>query len=279
MCAGWTVAVYYVDSSAACSLSIGVAMYLCYVDDSGSGSEGLTTLTGILVHEDDWVGYVEALVECREEIQRRFGVDKYIELHAVKLFKRPGKRPHTQGPCYLDQLSVEEKLQVGRMVLSVVSSFPRCRVLSVCSRDPEAQGSARLYPRFVEALNNWASVEDVHIMVHYDGQQADAGDWESSLRNSRPFRAAHRRHPSRWGGVRMVVEDPVMLDSKSNFTVQAADIAAFCTFCMIREGLNIPDAAPEESDRARLRSGAAGLAHLLDGLFIPPASGESVVFV
>ena len=83
-------------------------MYLCYVDDSGSGASGITNLTGILIREDDWTPFIESVVATRKVIEQDLNIERHREFHAVKLFKRPGHRPYTDGIKGFDQLTVPE---------------------------------------------------------------------------------------------------------------------------------------------------------------------------
>jgi hypothetical protein len=213
-------------------------MYLCYVDDSGSGASGITNLTGILIREDDWTPFIESVVATRKVIEQDLNIERHREFHAVKLFKRPGHRPYTDGIKGFDQLTVPEKLQIGRNMFSILQKFPDSRIMTVYSTASDKRGSALLYGHFLRTLNEWASSVGQHVIIFYDGQQIGNSDVSSALRNAAPYQAEHRHDSSEWTAPRMVLEDPVMLDSKSNYPIQIADIAAYSAFTALHYELD-----------------------------------------
>jgi hypothetical protein len=119
------------------------------------------------------------------------------------------------------------------MLLSKLARIEHFTVMTVgmkTTRKPE------IYARFLAHLEDWAEVEDTHLMVFYDGQQGLAEDghelsqteqndiWETAVRAAAPYRRAHRDLDL---GSRRIIEDVFMQDSRYSQLIQAVDLIAY----------------------------------------------------
>ena len=70
-------------------------MYFLYVDESGDvGMTGSPSryfiLSGFVVHELRWHQTLEAIIDLRRDLRKRYGLRLREEIHAAKFFHDPG---------------------------------------------------------------------------------------------------------------------------------------------------------------------------------------------
>lgn len=205
-------------------------MHLVYVDDSGDSKNG-TTMTALLIEDKYWNGVLDFWLQGRREIHRDFEVPKTQEIHANNLYK--GRGNYCDSEEANRSFGLAKRAAVGRILLSWLSKAEGLTIVTIAT--PYKQ-SPLAYAAFVEWLDSWADRNQTTAMIFYDGKQgydhADDGrspdeirtQWDSAFRSSAPYRNTHRSLSLQ---TRRVIEDVVMLDSKYNQLIQAADLVAY----------------------------------------------------
>lgn len=202
-------------------------MRLCYIDDSGDSRYG-TLLTALVVDEHQWRHVLGHWMEGRRAIAAEFGVPVTKELHANELYKGRGR--YCEDPVREMSLGKGGRGAVGRIMLSHLA---RAEFTAITIGSHE-RVTAAAYARTLHWLDGWATAQDTHLLVFYDGQEgatrpdasADerAHEWDIALRAAAPYRQAHR-------GLRLstrrIIEDVVMQDSRYSQLIQAADLVAY----------------------------------------------------
>lgn len=205
-------------------------MHLVYVDDSGDSKNG-TTMTALLVEDKHWNDVLGTWLEGRREIHREFKVPKTQEIHANNLYK--GRGNYCESEEDSRAFSADKRAATGRIMLSWLSKAEGLTIVTIAT--PYKQ-SPLAYAAFVEWLDDWAYRNKTTAMIFYDGKQgyehSDDGrspeeiriQWDTAFRASTPYRDTHRDLELK---TRRVIEDVVMLDSKYNQLIQAADLVAY----------------------------------------------------
>lgn len=142
-----------------------LAVYLCYVDDSGDSRNG-TTLSAVLVRAEHWSDLLDAWLEGRREIHRLFGVGKHAELHANQLYKGRGR--YCESAEQEARFGTPQRAATGRIMLSHLARFSDFHVVTIGS---PLTATPTVYAQFVARLEDWAVGEDTHRMVFYDGHR------------------------------------------------------------------------------------------------------------
>lgn len=205
-------------------------MHFCYVDDSGDSRNG-TTLTALIVEDQYWTGLLGAWLQGRRDIHREFGVPKSKEIHAVDLYKKRGS--YCETPEQEKKFGENNRAAAGRMLLSALSKHQDFTVVTVASAEVV---KPRVYAKFIAWLEDWAALNDTHLLVFYDGQQGLGAPgepltieeqqalWEMAGRGATPYREVHRGLEL---GSRRILEDVIMQDSRYSQLIQAADLIAY----------------------------------------------------
>ncbi|MFJ9522674.1 DUF3800 domain-containing protein [Kitasatospora sp. NPDC101801] len=206
-------------------------MYLCYVDDSGTGD--VRTMTGLLIPATGWNDLLHCWLEGRREVERTWGVPKNAELHAVKLVK--GRGTFCSTAEQEKQFSKPARIRAHEMMLQRLA---RCEQLVVTTVACRTKVHTDVYRCFVEHIERWAAERDTHVLIVLDGNpgpedsdrlsgEAAAEAWRQAVRSAAPYRDTHRGLPL---ASRRVLEDPVMQDSAYSQLIQAADMVAYAAF-------------------------------------------------
>lgn len=205
-------------------------MHLVYVDDSGDSKNG-TTMTALLVEDKHWNGVLDCWLQGRREIHREFRVPKTQEIHANNLYK--GRSKYCDSEEANRAFNLDKRAATGRIMLSWLSKADGLTIATIAT--PHKQ-SPLAYAAFVEWLDDWANRNETTAMIFYDGKQGYDHDddgrspdeirsqWDTAFRASAPYRNTHRSLELE---TRRVIEDVVMLDSKYNQLIQAADLVAY----------------------------------------------------
>ena len=211
-----------------------------YVDESGdTGLRGSPTdhfvLTGFVVHETDWLGYLDRLIEFRRRMGAAFGLPLRAELHSSQLFTRPGR---------LVSIPKNERLAIVRAFANEVVGLEHARCICV---HVDKRGKAAEYDVFTRA---WTALIQCfsNTLVHGDFPRAegDAGrgmlfpDNTDQVKLKRLIGRMRRfnsipNQPSFGGGYRdlpidRVIEHPSFRDSAESYFVQVADLIAFLLY-------------------------------------------------
>jgi len=204
-------------------------MYLCYLDDSGDSKHGVT-ITALVIKDRNWSATLNAWLRGRRAIHREFGVLKHGEVHANGLYK--GRGSYCATPEEDKKFGTSKRDAAGRILLSSLATAE----FSVATFATSTVSKPTAYARTIARLEDWASEQDTHLLIFYDGQQGLAGQdeevttersrelWDRAVRDAKPYREVHRSLPIQ---ERRILEDPVMQDSKYSQLIQAADLIAY----------------------------------------------------
>lgn len=221
-------------------------MYLMYVDDSGdcglpaNGSPTkLFCLSGLVVHELRWRDTLEDMAGFRRELWRQYRVNIEDELHAGDMINKPSKLPAS-----LQRLHKHERLAIVRHFADKIATLADVSVINVVvdkssGRLPNKEEVFRrawysLFQRFENTIRyqNFPGPKNpdergVVFPDNTDGEKLKR--FLNDMRRNNPLMV---RHPT--GGftynnqpIRVVIEDPILRDSRESYFIQAADCTAY----------------------------------------------------
>ncbi len=224
----------------------GATVYLMYVDESGDSglpANGSPTryfcLSGVVVHELRWRDTLSALLDFRRWIKRRYSVYLDDELHAAEMVGKASKLAPS-----LRALKKHERLAIIRHFADELSRRSDISIVNVVvdkatgkltNKEDVFRGAwYRLFQRFENTIERRnfpgpRNPADRGIVL------ADGTDAERVRRYLQSMRVSNRLRVSQSSGSFVVfdrpivglIEDPIMLDSKHSYFVQAADCCAF----------------------------------------------------
>jgi len=215
-------------------------VYLMYVDESGD--TGLVdsptddfVLTGLVVHESDWLPYLERLIAFRRRMRDNHGLLLREELHASRLLTRPGA---------LVRIKKNDRLTIIRAFAHQVSRLERLRVICVhvdkraknADYDVFEMAWTALIQRFSNTLErgNFPHAGELRqsgMLFPDDTDQLKLTRLVTRLRRYNPvpnqprFGTGYRNLP-----IERIIEQPNFRDSASSYYVQVADLAAFLLY-------------------------------------------------
>ena len=215
-------------------------MYLMYVDESGdTGHDGSPTdhfvLTGFVVHETDWLDYLERLVAFRRRMGAAFGLPLRTELHASHLLTRPGA---------LVRIAKNDRLTIIRAFTNEIAQLAHTRCICVhvdkTTKDPGYDVFERawtvLIQRFSTALAcgglpRGTGIGEKGMIFPDDTDQAKLKRLLGRMRRFSPipnqvqFGAGYRDMP-----VDRIIEYPSFRDSAESYFIRVADLIAFLLY-------------------------------------------------
>jgi len=215
-------------------------VYLMYVDESGdTGLDGSPTdhfvLTGFVVHEADWLDYLERLVAFRRRMGAAFGLPLRAELHSSHLLTRPGA---------LVRIAKNDRLTIIRASTNEIAQLAHARCLCVhvdkTTKDPGHNVVERAWRVLIQGFSNalacgdsprGAGVEDKGMIFPDDTDRAKLKRLLGRMRRFNPipnevrFGAGCRDMP-----VDRIIEYPSFRDSAESYFIQVADLVAFLLY-------------------------------------------------
>lgn len=212
-------------------------MYLMYVDESGDpGMVGSPTrffvLSGVVIHELSWLNTLDAFIEFRRRMKRKFDLKLRDEIHSAHFISKPGE---------LARIKRNDRLTIIRHFASELALLPDITVINVVvdklgkaeDYDPFEKGWQALIQRFDNTIGyrnfRGPANADERGMIFPDGLP------QRKLTNLLRRMRRHNPIPSQMGGfraipLRKVIEDPVYRDSAHSLMIQAADLCAFLLY-------------------------------------------------
>jgi hypothetical protein len=215
-------------------------MYLLYVDESGDPGliESPTryfVLTGLVVHELRWSGYLESLILFRQRLKERFGLKLREEFHAASFITRPGE---------LVRIPRNDRLTMIRSFTDLLANLGDISIINVIV---DKQGKRADYDVFQSAwsvllqrFENTLSHHNFPGPANPDEKGIILCDHTDDKKLLQLLR--RRRHynpvPNRMGfgtgyrnlPLQYIVEDPCFRDSRHSYFIQAVDLAAFVLY-------------------------------------------------
>jgi hypothetical protein len=221
-------------------------MYLMYVDDSGDcgmpadGSPShLFCLSGLVVHELRWRDTLSELAHFRRWLRGQYNVNIEDELHAAEMISKPSK-----VAASLQALAKHERLAIIRNFADAIASLSDVSIINVAvdkrsGRVPNKDEVFRwawysLIQRFENTIRyqNFpgprnADDRGVIFPDNTDGQKLRRFLETMRLRNRLKVRQRSGAFHYKDEPIRVIIEDPILRDSRDSYFIQAADCAVF----------------------------------------------------
>ncbi len=207
-----------------------------YVDESGdSGKINSPTkfyiLSAIVVHEKDWITFLNDLVSFRRNLKKTKGLLMKEEIHCSEFISKRVK--------FKNNVSRTNRLDILKKCLDWLSSKPYLSVISVRvnkqnSTDPFLDAWTALLQRFENTLMhqnfpNSAFKTDSGIVISDDTDVIKLIKLSRKVRriNYIPNMGAIYQGGSRNLPMRFVIKDPIFRASSSSFILQMVDVVAY----------------------------------------------------
>ena len=217
-------------------------MYFIYVDESGdpgliNSPTRFYVLTALCIHESAWLSYFEQVSKFRRELRTTFGIRKSDEIHAGPLMTKPKK---------FSFLTRKQRFTVLKKHIDFMRSQKDSRILAVVidkKRLQKEQFDAkrvvelawnRLIQRFENTLSH-RNFPNYELAREHGFIVADGGN-DHFIRtvvrrmcayNPVPHNVNAQKAGYRNLKLRLVITDPSFVDSRTNYLIQMADVAAW----------------------------------------------------
>ena len=220
-------------------------MYLMYVDDSGDcGMPGdgspsqLFCLSGLVVHELRWRDTLSELALFRRWLRGRYKVNIEDELHAAEMISKPSKLAPS-----LQKLAKHERLAIIRHFADAIATLRDVNVINVVVDKRTGHATSKeevfrwawyaLFQRFENTIRyqNFPgpkNADDRGIIFpdNTDGQKLKRFLETMRHRNELKVRQSSGTFSIKDEPIRVIIEDPILRDSRESYFIQAADCAA-----------------------------------------------------
>lgn len=221
-------------------------MYLMYVDESGDcgmpadGSpSNLFCLSGLVVHELRWKDTLADLAAFRRWLRGRYGVNIEDELHAAEMISKPKKLAAS-----LKRLKKHERLAIIRHFADAIAGLADVNIINVVvdkgsGRVPHKDEVFRwawyaMFQRFENTIRyqNFPgpkNADDRGLVFpdNTDGQKLKRFLHTMRLKNQLKVKQSSGSFIYKDEPIRVIIEDPILRDSRESYFIQAADCAAF----------------------------------------------------
>lgn len=221
-------------------------MYLMYVDESGDcgmPSDGSPTnlfcLSGLVVHELCWRSMVEELTRFRHWLMRRYGVFTDEELHVGAMLAKPS----TVSLSYRG-LRKYQRLAIVRHFADAIARLHDVRIISVVVDKRSSKVLSKtevfrkawyaLFQRFENTIRRRnfpgpSGANECGIVFPDDTDGRKLRQFLDSMRVSNPLRITQHSGSHFYVDepVEVIIEHPILRDSRESYLIQAADCAAY----------------------------------------------------
>jgi hypothetical protein len=198
----------------------------------------LFCLSGLVVHELRWRETVAELLCFRHWLKQKYRVYLDAEIHAAALINKPGKLDPSIG-----KLKKHERLAIIRHFADKIATLTDVSIINVVvdkrGNVPDKGEVFRwawysLFQRFENTLRygNFPGPKNAHERGIVLPDNTDGGKLKrflDDMRRSNPLRVqqpqgafVYKNEP-----LQVVIEDPVLRDSRDSYLIQAADCVAF----------------------------------------------------
>ncbi|TDA63473.1 MAG: DUF3800 domain-containing protein [Chloroflexi bacterium] len=215
-------------------------MYLMYVDESGDvGLAGSPTqhfvLTGIVMHELRWSGYLDQLVDFRKRMLKTFGLHMREEIHASEFINRPRS---------VSRIAKSNRLTILRNFADELGTMTDFNVINVIVNK---NGKPMNYDVFdmawrtlLQRFENTISHRNFRGPTNADDKGMIIADNTDVNKLTKLIRQMRRYNPIPHNPVhgmgyrnlmlKYIIEDPNFRDSEDSYFIQAADLAAYLLY-------------------------------------------------
>jgi hypothetical protein len=221
-------------------------MYLMYVDDSGDSGlpadgspSSLFCLSGLVVHELRWRETLADLAAFRRWLRSRYQVNIEDELHAADMINKPSKVAHS-----LRGLPKHVRLAIIRNFADAIASLSNVNIINVVvnkgfGKVPNKDEVFRwawysLFQRFENTIRyqNFPgpkNPDDRGLVFpdNTDGRKLKRFLDTMRVSNQMKVRQSSGSFFYKDEPIRVIIEDPILRDSRESYFIQAADCAAF----------------------------------------------------
>lgn len=220
-------------------------MYLMYVDDSGDcgmpadGSpSNLFCLSGVVVHELCWRDTLAEIAAFRRWLWSKYQINIEDEIHAAVMINKPSQ----MAPSF-QHLARHQRLAIIRHFANAIAALPDVSIINVVVDKrggvPNNEEVFRwawyaLFQRFENTIRgkNFPGPKNdddrgVVFPDHTDGQKLKRFLEAMRLRNQMKVRQRSGAFFYKNEPIRVIIEDPILRDSRASYFIQAADCAAF----------------------------------------------------
>jgi hypothetical protein len=220
-------------------------MYLMYVDESGdcgmpaSGSPpNLFCLSGVVVHELQWRDTIAELTSFRRGLKHRYKVYLEAEIHAADMISKPSK-VHAS----IQRLRKYERLAIIRQFADKIATLNDVSIINVVinkrGKVPDKGEVFRwawysLFQRFENTIRqkNFPGTKNPNErgLIFPDSTDGEKlRRFLDQMRRNNPIKIAGQQGAFAVTNqpIQVIIEDPVMRDSRQSYLIQAADCAAF----------------------------------------------------
>jgi hypothetical protein len=205
--------------------------HMIYMDDSGRPQNGLAVLGWIDFHPDHWSSVLGQWIETRKLLWREYGIPVRKELHTTayvngrdRISKRiPSKYVHDEKTYWKDF-----GIDVALTCLHTLSSIEGLAIGSSFNQAHDGGihvTKMHLYEDYLENFELELSRENALGLVFIDGNG-----------NDQIFMKAHRKLART---NRLILEDPIHMNSKHSQFIQMADLVAWTAFAEVHESRDV----------------------------------------
>ncbi len=220
-------------------------VYLMYVDESGDcgmpadGSpSNLFCLSGVVIHELAWRDTIAELLRFRRWLKSRYRVYLEAEIHAAEMLNKPSKVDASLG-----RLKKHERLAIIRQFADQIAQLKDISIINVVvdkrGRVPDKDevfrwGWYSLFQRFENTIRqkNFPGASKYLDKGIVFPDNTDGGKLRRFLGD---MRCANFLKVVRSSGhhiyvnepIQVLIEEPIMRDSRGSYLIQAADCAAY----------------------------------------------------
>jgi hypothetical protein len=213
-----------------------------YVDESGDpGSQGSPSehfiLSGLVIHESQWITNLEQLISFRQRMRSAFGLLMREEIHAAHFISRPGS---------LSRIARNDRLSILRHFADELASMTDINIINVVVSKYNKPHDYNIFNSgwmaLIQGFSNTISSRNFPGSKNsYDDNGMIIPDNTDVKKLTQLLRRMRRYNPipnmqSMFGTgyrnltVRNLIEDPYFKRSDDSYFIQAADLAAYLLY-------------------------------------------------
>jgi len=208
-----------------------------YIDESGDCGTGNSPtryfiLSAIVIHELDWRGTLQRLVEFRQMLRDTKGLKVSDEIHCTHFINKPGE---------LIRIKRNDRLDIMKKCMDWLNHQPHLNIYSVVADKSNKTGTDifemawnALLMRFENTIHhkNFKGTYNAEERGMVLSDNTEGEKLRKLLRKMRHYN--NIPNPIRYGGgytnrkLEYIIEDPIFRDSSLSLMHQMNDVVAYC---------------------------------------------------